>query len=266
MFIDKLNIMFADYITNGVIECEPEVFKNGLDEILQNYTDNEPVVKKRSVSKFMIWLKLKRDLIKEEYFNDFDMYNDWTKEGTLNYYKSKDLPLDKLEILIIKKEKNGKTTFKPRLLSLITTKAGQLWSSFDDDEKNSFDTDEPSVVPIADKSIADKSIADKSNANKSNANKSIANANEEIVIPSRNKKKGRPKGTRPKNSVSEIAIMDNLQMLNTLNNIDEEIEIDVDEFEYNGVNYYKDDYNNIYSFGDCKKIGKFNNGELELFE
>tara|TARA_B110001469_G_scaffold106587_1_gene106459 strand:+ start:389 stop:1135 length:747 start_codon:yes stop_codon:yes gene_type:complete len=248
MFIDKLNITFADYITNGVIECEPTVFKNGLDEILQTYSHNEPVVKKRSASKFMIWLKSKRDSIKEEYFNDFDMYNDWTKEGTLNYYKSKDLPLEKLEILIIKKEKNGKTTFKPRLLSLITTKAGQLWTSLDGDIKNSFNTDGPGVVPNA--GYGD----DKSNANN------------EPVIPTRNKKKGRPKGTHPKNSVSETAIMDNLQMLNTLNNIDEEIEINVDEFEYNGVNYYKDEYNNVYSFGECKKIGTFNKGEMELFE
>ena len=60
--------------------------------------------------------------------------------------------------------------------------------------------------------------------------------------------------------------MDSIQLMDTLNNIDEEVEIDVDDCEYNGVNYYKDSSNNVYSLDECKKIGKINNGELELFE
>ena len=248
MFTDQLNAIFADYITNGVIDCEPDVFKNGLDKILREYTTKESTVGKRQPSNFMVWMKTIRHTIIEEFFSEFDSYNDWSKEGTIEYYKQTKLPLDKLKILITKKEKQGKTTFKPRLVSLITTKAGQIWSTLDDDEKDKY-----------------KIVED---ANTEDAN--TEDANNEVIEPSKKsnkkKKKGRPKGKRPKNSVSDAAIMNSIQLMNTLNNIDEEVEVDVDEFEYNGVNYYKDISNNVYSFDECKKIGKITDGELKLIE
>ena len=64
MFIEQLNTIFAEYITNGVIRCDPEVFKNGLEQILQDPVTNEPLVGKRKVSKFMVWLNTKRSSIK----------------------------------------------------------------------------------------------------------------------------------------------------------------------------------------------------------
>jgi hypothetical protein len=145
MFIEQLNTIFAEYITNGVIRCEPEVFKNGLEQILQDPVTNEPLVSNRKVSKFMVWLNTKRSSIKEEYFIDFDNHSDWSKEGTIEYYNLKGLPLEKLEILITKKEKKGSVTFKPRLMSLITTKAGQLWSILDADEKEHFKIEDRSI-------------------------------------------------------------------------------------------------------------------------
>jgi hypothetical protein len=248
MFTEQLNSIFADYITNGVIDCEPDVFKNGLDKILREYTTKESTAGKRQPSNFMVWMKTIRHTIIEEFFSEFDSYNDWSKEGTIEYYKQTKLPLDKLKILITNKETQGKTTFKPRLVSLITTKAGQIWSTLDDDEKATY-----------------KILED---ANTEDAN--TENANAEVIEPSKKsnkkKKKGRPKGKRPKNSVSDAAIMNSIQLMNTLNNIDEEVEVDVDEFEYNGVNYYKDISNNVYSFDECKKIGKITDGELKLIE
>jgi hypothetical protein len=262
MFTEQLNAIFADYITNGVINCEPDVFKNGLDKILQEYTPKESTVGKRLPSNFMVWMKTIRHTIIEEFFSEFDSYSDWSKEGTIEYYKQTELPLDKLKILITKKEKQGKTTFKPRLVSLITTKAGQIWSTLDDDEKAKYKIVEDAN---AEDTNAEDTNAEDDNAEDTNAEDTNA---EEIIEPSRklNKKKGRPKGKRPKNSVSDAAIMNSIQLMNTLNNIDEEVDVDVDEFEYNGVNYYKDISNNVYSFDECNKIGKITDGELKLIE
>ena len=241
MFTEQLNAIFADYITDGVINCEPDVFKNGLDKILQEYTPKESTVGKRLPSNFMVWMKTIRHTIIEEFFSEFDSYSDWSKEGTIEYYKHIGLPLDKLELLINKKERQGKTTFKPKILSLITTKAGQIWSTLDDTEKAKY---------------------------KMTENTSIETDNVEIIEPSlnSNKKKGRPKGKCPKNSVSDDAIMKSIQLMNTLNNVDEEVDINVEPFEFEGEQYYKDDLNNIYSLDDNKKIGKLNDGDLELFE
>jgi hypothetical protein len=244
MFIQQLNTIFADYITDGVIRCEQEVFKNGLDEILKENENNEPSLGKRKVSKFMRWLNANRISIKEEYFTEFDIHTDWSKEGTIKYYTLKDIPLDKLKILITKKEKKGSTTFKPRLMTLITTKAGQLWSRLDDDEKDNINIESPNISV-------------------SNVEDNV----EERVVSSRNKKKGRPKGIRPKNSVSDISILDNIQMMNTLNNVDEEVDIHLYEFVCGDDTYYKDDFNNVYSFDDeCRKLGNYNDGKLEIFE
>ena len=251
MFTEQINAIFADYITNGVINCEPNVFKNGLDKILQDYKPKKSTVVKRQSSNFMIWLKTQRLIIIEEFFSEFDSYSDWSKEGTIEYYKQSGLPLDKLKILITKKENEGKTIFKPRLVSLITTKAEQIWSSLDDDEKAKYNI------------VEDTNTED---ANTEDTN--TEDTNIEVIEPSKNsiKKKGRPREKRPKNSVSDAAIMNSIHLMDTLNNIDEEVDVDVDDYEYNGVNYYKDSSNNVYSLDECKKIGKITDGELKLIE
>ena len=261
MFTEQINAIFADYITNGVINCEPNVFKNGLDKILQDYKPKKSTGVKRQPSNFMIWLKTQRLIIIEEFFSEFDSYSDWSKEGTIEYYKQSGLPLDKLQILITKKENEGKTIFKPRLVSLITTKAGQIWSSLDDDEKAKYN-----IVEDANAEDANTEDANADDTNTEDANADDTNI--KVIEPSKNsnKKKGRPREKRPKNSVSDAAIMNSIHLMDTLNNIDEEVDVDVDDYEYNGVNYYKDSSNNVYSLDECKKIGKITEGELKLIE
>ena len=176
-FSDQINDVFKNYIENDTIRCDREQFIIGLNSIIENIQSkqNKHIRKK---SNFMIWLNKERNNIKDEYFGDFESYDSWDEEGIRSYYVSKELPLEKLENLIEKKKSQNKTIGKPRLMSLITTKAGQIWSDMTCTEKDMF------------KTISSEEINNSTEPKYSNM-----------------KKKGRPKGTRPKTYLSDMAII-----------------------------------------------------------
>ena len=168
----------------------------------------------------MTWKTQKYESIKDEYFADFESHTDWTESGIKEYYLSKSLPIDKLNTLIEKKAGQGKTISKPRLMALITIKAGIIWSEMNDEEKSKYEI------------LQEVSSAQLNSENKS----SITHA----------KKKGRPCGYKPSNfvidSVVESAI-DNKKVQNDAS--DDEVELE--QIIVKNKTYLKDDDNNIYS-------------------
>ena len=83
---------------------------------------------KKPQSAFFLYLNSNREDIKKKYFSDFNSIEKekWDNESFKNsYYSSKDLKLS---------EKSG----KPRLVSLVTSKAGIIWKSMVDEEKQKY--------------------------------------------------------------------------------------------------------------------------------
>ena len=81
---------------------------------------------KRPKSSYMYWLEENRTSIRETYFKDYDEIEDWDFDSKTKYYESKGLNEPK---------KDG----KPKIVALITSKAGKIWNSLDSSEQKEFE-------------------------------------------------------------------------------------------------------------------------------
>lgn len=227
-FSDEINDVFGNFIKDGRIICSEREFKRGFRELKKqlNLTGKRSSgsEKPRKRSTFMTWLNPeKREALKEEFFSDFDSYSDWSEDGIRQYYKNKELPLDKLEALIEKKHNDGKEIKKPRLMALITIKAGIIWSEMSEEEKNGFSGDEDTMVSL-----------------------------------SATKKKGRPSGYKATDYVVDSAVESALNKSQQIDESDED-EVELEEFEYEGATYFKDEEDNVYD-NELAKIGILKDG------
>lgn len=86
----------------------------------------DPNAPKRPTSAYMIWLNKNRDNIKTTHFGDYNDTTDWSMESKCKYYESKGLnpPSD-----------DG----KPRIVALVTAKAGILWKEMTSEDKEQYD-------------------------------------------------------------------------------------------------------------------------------
>ena len=84
---------FEDYSDGNSIKCSTETFR----EILNQKSN---LKNKRTKCSYFVWLDENRSRIKDEYFGDFENVTDWSFENKKNYYSSKDLPLDKVVLLL----------------------------------------------------------------------------------------------------------------------------------------------------------------------
>ena len=78
---------------------------------------------------------------------------------------------------------------------------------------------------------------------------------------STDKKKGRPRGKQPVKSVSNAAILESFS-----NEDDDNVELELEEFDFNGKVYYHDDSNVVYTCNemeDISRVGMFANGSVE---
>ena len=80
---------------------------------------------KRPMSGYFLWLKKERASIREKYFSDYDSIEEWNSENLAKYFSEKELGTPK---------KEG----KPKIVSLVTMKAGKLWKQLTDEEKKPF--------------------------------------------------------------------------------------------------------------------------------
>lgn len=169
--------------------------KQDLERVLKN-SKNTRV--KKVMCSYFIWLNENRKNIEKEHFSDFYNIEDWSIENKKNYYEEKGLKTDK----VIK-------IGRPRIASLITSKAGILWKELDDDEKKKYEELSKKQKPI-----------------------------ETITIetePKQKRKRGRPRKNKEPANVSD-AIIDHC---NTENNVDDE-EIKVEEIVFNNKKYWLD--------------------------
>ena len=110
-------VMFHEFKEGNKYVCS----KQDLERVLNN-SKNKRV--KKPMCSYFIWLNDNRKNIEKEYFSDFFSVEDWSIANKKNYYQSKGLKTDKIV-------KAG----RPRIASLITSKAGILWKELDENEK-----------------------------------------------------------------------------------------------------------------------------------
>ena len=242
MFTEQIEDVFGDFISNGRIQCSAEDFKTKLEELQKQLKKFKKSAKTRKASNFMNWLSSeRRSEIKDEFFNDFDTYQDWSVDGIRDYYTKKGLPLDKLNALIQKKEEAGKEIKKPRLMSLITIKAGLIWSDMTDSEKEKYKTDE-----------------------KSNTETESQDSEEKSASPS-SSKKGRPAGYKAKQFASDHAIMESIKNAHDVEEgNDESDSVELEIFVYEEKEYFKDDESNVYN-EEYEVIGKIQSDGKVIF-
>ena len=105
---------------------DDETYTMTQEEFMSVLRGNTKVKKPQSA--FFLYLNSNREVIKKKYFSDFNSIDNekWDDESFKNnYYSSKDLKLS---------EKSG----KPRLVSLVTSKAGIIWKSMSDVDKKKY--------------------------------------------------------------------------------------------------------------------------------
>jgi len=127
---------YSDGSGNLVIpEDKKGVLEKALMDIRKSPTSNtkkktkpkkDPNAPKRPTSAYMIWLNKHRDEIKLTHFGDYDDIIDWTMENKCKYYESKNLTTPKAD-------------GKPRIVALVTAKAGILWNDMSSEDKIPYD-------------------------------------------------------------------------------------------------------------------------------
>lgn len=248
MFSEQIEDVFGNFINEGRIQCTEEQFREKLVLLQKQIRTAGKKKANRKASNFMNWLSSeKRNEIKDEFFDDFEDYEDWSVDGIRAYYEKKSLPVDKLNALIEKKCDEGKEIKKPRLMSLITIKAGLIWKDMTDEEKEAF------------KSSVSKSSTsvEASTPTSSASNKGTGTA-----------KKGRPAGYKATQYASEEAIASSIKNAqekvetNTTSEDSETVELEM--FTYDGKDLFKDDEDNVYN-EDCQVIGRLTgDGNVEF--
>ena len=253
-YSEEITTVFGDFIHDNNIVCSVKEFKSGFKR-LKKIMEERPFIsekKPRKQSGFFKWLNSdgNRNSIKDEYFNDFDSWDDWSESGIVAYYKNKNLSTDKLNILIEKKKNCGKEIKKPRIMSLINLKAGILWSEMNDEEKDKWN-DSTNIVNIPSKETSKSPLS--LDSDDLDVNISATSS------PSKGKK-GRPSGYKPKNYTSECFVKKAIDSVETGNNE----EIDLEEFSINGVEYLKDEKGIVYNM-ECVEIGTLDKNSEIVF-
>lgn len=111
---------------NGTYDIPAAELKNILNIKDEHSEKKEKKVKK--TSPYFNFLKEHRDSIKEEFFSDFKSVEVWDEDAVKKYYKDKELG-------------EPKSLSKPRVVALVSIKAGQMWGKLSQDEKDAFKTE-----------------------------------------------------------------------------------------------------------------------------
>ena len=251
MFLNAINKEFADCLCDGKIVCEQGEFKTRLQNILNDSSSNRNnTVSKRKPSNFVLFRKDKSNEIKTEYFADYDNWTDWSENGIQQYYKEKKLSTEKLEKFIEKQKEKGKDIFKPKLAALISIQAGVMWKQLSDEQKQAFSRKD-------DTQVINQSVENE-HKDKQTSHLEASNNDVQHVEVNFEKKKGRPKGTQPVNSVSNTAILETFEQND---------DIELEEFEFEGATYFRDNNAVVYSMDNDEnftEIGNYVNEKVEF--
>ena len=244
MFTEQIEDVFGDFISDGRIQCSAEEFNTKLEQLLKQMNKFKKSVKStRKTSNFMNWLSSeRRSQIKDEFFDDYETNSDWSVDGIRAYYTQKGLPLEKLNALIQKKEDSGKEVKKPRLMSLITIKAGLIWSDMTDSEKEEFKVE---VKQSKEKETDDNDV--------------------ENTLSVSSTKKGRPSGYKAKQFASNHAVMESIKNAQDVEeNNDDSDSVELEMFMHEDKEYFKDDEDNVYN-EEYEVIGKIRSDGKVIF-
>jgi hypothetical protein len=209
---------FSDFKEGDNIKCTTQTFKNIINE-KSNFKN------KRTKCSYFVWLEENRSEIRSKYFSDFEDVSNWCMENKKEYYLSKGLPIEKIV-------KEG----KPRIVSLITTKAGIIWKSLSTDERSIYEQ--------------------KAQILKENSRP--------VVIEQKPKKKrGRPKKKNSSNTIVEAVVeqfKENEEQEDTSNILK------VQEIKHLGKTYYLDvNTNDIYDPISSDLVGKKDNNQINIY-
>lgn len=209
---------FSDFKEGDNIKCTTQTFKNIINE-KSNFKN------KRTKCSYFVWLEENRSEIHSKYFSDFEDVSNWCLENKKEYYLSKGLPIEKIV-------KEG----KPRIVSLITTKAGIIWKSLSTDERSIYEQ--------------------KAQILKENSRP--------VVIEQKPKKKrGRPKKKNSSNTIVEAVVeqfKENEEQEDTSN------VLKVQEIKHLGKTYYLDvNTNDIYDPISSDLVGKKDNNQINIY-
>ena len=195
-FSNKTINLFEEYKEGYYYNFNKEDFK----KILLNIKNNKI---KKKLCCYFIWLKDTRNHILETYFNDFKDIKEWDIEFKQKYYISKGLSID-----------NIKKSGKPRIVSLVTSKAGILWKELDQSEKNKY-------IELSKNQKINNTII-----------------NEYPLEETVKRKRGRPKKIQNTLEISDASIND-YNNKNNISNIKEK-KIEVEILTYNETEYFLD--------------------------
>tara|TARA_B100000035_G_C20911838_1_gene514351 strand:- start:91 stop:756 length:666 start_codon:yes stop_codon:yes gene_type:complete len=191
---------------NSALISQFEEFKNGENYVItrEEFTNilstSKNLKTKKKMCSYFVWLNQNRKFIQNEYFSDFYDVEDWSIDKKKQYYISKGLSTEKIN-------KDG----RPRIASLITTKAGILWKELDVTEKKKFEEI----------------------SKEQNISHEIVEVEE---VPKEKKKRGRPRKNKEHKNVSD-AVIENCNQKSSDSNNDE---IKVEEIVFQGKTYYLD--------------------------
>lgn len=133
----SLTQLLAEHTNNGIVKNLPV---NKLIEYISSIKPKpngkkqkkkkNPRAPKRPTSAYMLWLKENRGEITKKYFEDFNSFKpeQWTVEFKKKYYAEKNLGIPK----------QGWSDGKPRIVAVVTTKAGKLWEVMGEKEKEPY--------------------------------------------------------------------------------------------------------------------------------
>lgn len=196
----------------GAIVCD----RTELENAIKNNFNGK---KKRQPCCYIKWLKENNSNIRKTYFNDFEDVTDWSYNSKLEYYKLKNIPID-----------NIKGAGKPKIITLITAKAGILWKSLSSEEKNMYNSIENTPAKTTEKKKVDENKP--------------------------KKKRGRPKKNQEVVNIPDSVIEE------YKNNVEEVTEISGRPFHYNDKEYFLEDNGNIWNIESQTVVGKKNGNEV----
>ena len=197
---------------DGAIVCD----RTELESAIKNNLNGK---KKRQPCCYIKWLKENNSNIRNTYFSDFEDVTDWGYKSKVEYYKSKSIPIDKI-----------KGDGKPKIITLITAKAGILWKSLSDEEKNKYNSLEHTSV--------------KTNVNKKKDDNKPK------------KKRGRPKKNQEVVNIPDSVIEE------YKNNVEEVTEISGRPFYHKDKEYFLEDNGNIWNIESQTVVGKKNGNDV----
>jgi hypothetical protein len=120
------NIVIPDDQKDVLVKALMDIRKQPSSNTKKKKQKKDPNAPKRPTSAYMIWLNKNREEIKCTHFGDYDDIIDWTLESKCKFYESKGLNPP---------SEDG----KPRIVALVTAKAGILWNDMSIEDKIPYD-------------------------------------------------------------------------------------------------------------------------------